>query len=82
MSLNPEKCPFCVNLGILLKHIVCEDGLLVDLRKINIITEMPTPTNVTELKRFLWVAGFYQHYFKNYTVKAAPMCKLLKDTHY
>jgi hypothetical protein len=65
ISLNPKKCAFSVNLGVLLRHIVYEDGLLVDLRKINIITEMPTPTNVTKLKRFLVATSFYQCYFKN-----------------
>jgi hypothetical protein len=47
ISLNPKKFAFCVNSGVLLGHIVCEDGLLVNLRKINIVTYMPTPTNVT-----------------------------------
>jgi len=59
ISLNRKKCSFCVNLKVILGHIVCEDGLLVDLRKINIIIKMPTPTNVTKLKRFIGVAGFY-----------------------
>jgi hypothetical protein len=83
ICLNPKKCAFCVNLGILLGHIVCEDGLLVEPRKINIIIEMPTPTNVTKLKRFLGATSFYQHYFKKIVAKVALMCKLLKkDTHY
>ncbi len=34
ISFNPGKCAFCVNSKVLLGHIVCEDGLLVDLRKI------------------------------------------------
>jgi len=41
---------------MLLGHIVCEDGFLVDLRKINIIMDMPTPTNVTELNLQLHVS--------------------------
>jgi hypothetical protein len=82
ISFNLEKCAFCVNLGVLLRHIIYEDGLLVDLRKINIITEMPTPTNVTKLKRILRAASFYQRYFKKVVAKVALMCKLLKDTHY
>jgi hypothetical protein len=59
INLNREKCAFCVNSRVLLGHIVCEDGLLVDPRKVNIITNMPTPTNVIELKRFLGVARSY-----------------------
>jgi hypothetical protein len=58
ISINPKKCAFCVNSRVLLGHIVCEDGLLVDPRKINIIIDMPTLMNVTELKRFLGVPCF------------------------
>ncbi len=45
ISLNPKKWAFCVNLGILLGHIVCHDDLLVNPQKITTITAMPTPTN-------------------------------------
>jgi hypothetical protein len=41
ISPNLKKCAFCVNSRILLGHIVFEDGLLVDPRKINIITTCP-----------------------------------------
>jgi hypothetical protein len=47
ISLNLEKCAFCVNSGVLLGHIVCNDGLLVDPRKIIAITTMPVLVNMT-----------------------------------
>ncbi len=59
ISLNPEKCAFCVNSGVLLRHIVCHDSLLVDPWKIIAIIIMPPPTNVMEIKQFLGVASFY-----------------------
>jgi hypothetical protein len=40
----------CVNLGVLLGHIACHDGLLVDPWKITTIIAKPTPTNVMEIK--------------------------------
>jgi hypothetical protein len=73
INFNPEKCAFCVNLRVLLEHIIYEDGLLVNPRKINIITDMPTPTNVTKLKRFLKAASFYQQYFKKMLLQL-PQC--------
>jgi len=78
INLNLEKCAFCVNLGVLLGHIVCHDGLLVDPHKIMAITVMLTPTNLIEIKKFLGATNFYQHYFRNFASKVAPMCKLLK----
>jgi hypothetical protein len=59
ISLNLEKCSFCVNLGVLLGHIVCSDGLLVHPRKIIAITTMPLLVNVSKIKRFLGVASSY-----------------------
>jgi len=59
ISLNLEQYAFCVNFGVVLGHIVYEDGLLVNPRKINIIIDMHTPTNVTKLKRFFSAKGFY-----------------------
>jgi hypothetical protein len=38
ISFNSEKCTFYVNLGVLLGHIVCSDGLLVDPIKNIVIT--------------------------------------------
>jgi hypothetical protein len=59
--LNLEKCAFCVNYEVLLEHVVCHKGLLVDPRKIIAITNMPTPTKfVIELKWFLGATGFYK----------------------
>jgi hypothetical protein len=65
----PKKCAFCVNYSVLLGHIVCSDGLLVDPRKITIIITMQVLDNVTTIKRFLEVVGFYQCYFKTLPTK-------------
>jgi len=59
ISLNPKKCAFCVNLGVLLGHIVYEDGLLVDPRKINIIMDIPTLMSVIEILKIPRGSIFY-----------------------
>ncbi len=63
IGLNPKKCAFCVNYGVLLGHIICHDSLLVDPHKIIKIIVMPTPINPTKIKQTLRIVGFYQHYF-------------------
>jgi hypothetical protein len=35
ININLEKCAFCENLGILFKHTVCQDSLLVNLHNNN-----------------------------------------------
>jgi hypothetical protein len=71
ISFNPKKCVFCVNSRVLLEHIICEDGLLVDPREISIIVDMPTPTSVIKLKGFLGATCFNRQYFRNFAAKAA-----------
>jgi hypothetical protein len=70
-------CILC-KFGEVLWHIVCHDGLLVEPHKITTITIMPTPINVMEINWFLKAVSFYQQYFRDFSYKVAPMCKLLK----
>ena len=44
--LNLKKCIFCVPFGVLLGHIVCRQGLILDLVKIAIIVNLPPPNSV------------------------------------
>ena len=43
ISLNLKKYIFCVPFGILLGHIVCRQGLMVDPSKTAIIVNLPPP---------------------------------------
>ena len=51
--LNLKKCIFCVPFGAVLGHVVCRDGILVDLAKIVIIVDLPPPTKVNKLRTTL-----------------------------
>ena len=44
--LKLKKCIFCTPFGILLGHVVCKQGLLVDPTKIAVILELEPPTSV------------------------------------
>jgi hypothetical protein len=46
ISLNIKKCIFGTPFGILLGHIVCKKGLLVDPVKIEVIVNLPPPKSV------------------------------------
>ena len=37
LSLNIKKCIFATPLGILLGHVVCKEGIKVDIAKIEVI---------------------------------------------
>ena len=68
---------------MLLGHIVCKDGLLVDPTKIALILCLPPLMNVNMLWETLGNMGYYRKFIKEYTTIIAPMEKLLKkDTAY
>ena len=50
IALNSKKCIFCMPFGMLLGHVVCLNGILVDPAKIMIILDLPPPTPVTQLR--------------------------------
>jgi hypothetical protein len=79
--LNIKKCIFRTLFGILLGHIVCKQGLLVDPANIAIIVNWPSPKIVCQLRETLGHIGYYKKFIKGYMQITAPMEKLLrKDT--
>jgi hypothetical protein len=59
LVLNWEKCHFMVLEGIVLGHKISEKGIEVDKAKIEVIEQLPPPTNVKGIHSFLGHSGFY-----------------------
>ena len=59
IALNSKKCIFCAPFGMLLGHVVCRDGILVDRAKIVIILDLPLPTSVMQIISFLGHTSYY-----------------------
>jgi hypothetical protein len=78
ISLNIKKCIFGTPFGILLGHIVCKQGLLVDLAKIAVTVNLPPTKSVRQLRETLGNIGYYRKFIKEYAQMTAPMEKLLK----
>jgi hypothetical protein len=53
LSLNIKKCIFATRIGILLGHVVCKDGVKVDMEKIKIILDLNPHVNQKQFKIFL-----------------------------
>jgi hypothetical protein len=45
LSLNIKKCIFSTRIDILLGHVVCKDGVKVNMEKIKIILDLNPPVN-------------------------------------
>jgi hypothetical protein len=73
ISLNLKKCIFCAPFGILLGHVVCKKGLLVDPTKIAVILDLEPPTLVRKLRETLGHTTYYRNFIKGYVQITTPM---------
>ena len=78
LVLNWEKCHFMVNQGIVLGHVISEKGIEVDKAKIELISKLPSPTNVKTVRQFLRHAGFYRRFIQDFSKISKPLYKLLE----
>jgi hypothetical protein len=81
LVLNCEKCHFMVKQGILLGHVISHRGIKVDKAKVDLISNLPPPRTVKEIRSFLGHAGFYRRFIKDFSKIIRPLCRLLaKET--
>ena len=66
-----------VTQGIILGHIVSSRGIEVDKAKIELISKLPSPRTVKDVRSFLGHAGFYRRFIKGFSGIARPLCNLL-----
>ena len=78
LVLNWEKCHFMVNQGIVLGHIISKKGFEVGKEKIEMISKLPSPTNVKTMRQFLGHAGFYRRFIMDFSKISKPLYKLLE----
>ena len=58
-------------------HIVKKDSVTVDPEKIKAVLDWQRPTNVSEVRSFLRLAGYYRRFVEGFSRIAGPMTRFL-----
>jgi hypothetical protein len=75
---NLEKCTFCTDRVSFLGYVVTPQGIEVDHAKVEAIHDWPIPKNLSQVRSFLGLAGFYRRFVKDFSTIAAPLNELTK----
>ena len=77
LVLNVDKCYFRQTELSYLGEVVTQDSVKPDLKKVQAVTDMPTPTNATELQCVLGMVTYLGRHIPNLSARTAPFRSLL-----
>jgi hypothetical protein len=61
-----------VKQGIVLGYVISQRGIEVDKVKVDLISNLPPPRTMKEIRSFLGHAGFYRRFIKDFTRSSGP----------
>ena len=73
-----SKCQFWLDSVTFLGHVISVEGVSVDPQKIEAIVNWKPPMNVTKIRSFLGLAGYYWKFVEGFSKLADPLTKLTR----
>ena len=76
LKLKPVKCQFIRKEVDSLGHVLTPEGLKVNSRLVEAVTNFPQPKSVSEVRRFLGLASYYRQFVPQFSKIAQPLCAM------
>jgi hypothetical protein len=73
-----SKCDFWLKKVTFLEHIITDGGIKVDLGKVNEILNWKQPKDVSKIRSFLGLAGYYRRFIEGFSKLQKPLTSLLE----
>ncbi|HEX4850280.1 MAG TPA: ribonuclease H family protein, partial [Puia sp.] len=77
--MKPKKCEFACRRLLFLGHVISSNGISMQEDKMKAIQDVPFPSTVKKLQRFLGMAGYYRKFIPNYGKITTSLYDLTKD---
>ena len=77
LKLQPSKCELFKTSLLYLGHVVSEDGIRTDPKKIGAVLQWPIPVTVTDVRSFLGLTNYYRRFLKGYPKIARSLTDLI-----
>jgi hypothetical protein len=78
IKLSPKKCILGAKKMTYLGFVIDGDGYRPSMTKIEVIKELPQPSTVKEVKRFVGIASFFRKHIKGFSTIVEPLTLLTR----
>ena len=76
-KLKSSKCHFFKEEIEYLGHVVSGEGISINPKKVEAVTEWPTPQTVYDVRSFLGFVGYYRRFIKNFSKITKPIREVI-----